>query len=133
MRRLQSVAPALLVLCAGLNVAVPNPALALAPDYLLLAFLADALYHEARLTFFDALVKRGAFFATGLIALSVLEPWRRALLLMPFWLAAPWIYGRMARAIDRVWLHRRYTPADAERRFVGGLQGGARAEGRGGG
>jgi Histidine kinase len=116
---------ALLAVCGVLNVFVSNPALALAPDYLLLAVFAVLLYYEERLSFFDVLVKRGAFFAAGLLALSLFEPWRHALLLMPFWLAAPWIYGRMARGIERVWLHRRYAAADAERRFIGDLQGAA--------
>jgi signal transduction histidine kinase len=116
---------ALLAGCAVWNLATPSPALALVPDYLTLSTFAVVLYYQERLTFFDVLVKRGAFFAVGMVGLSVVEPWRNALLVMPFWLAAPWIYGWMSRAIERVWLHRRYGAAEAERRFVQEVQGAA--------
>ena len=124
-RRVRALLLALLALSAGLNLAVDHPTAALAPDYLLLAFLAATLYYQERLAFFDVLVKRGAFFAVGLLALSLFEPWRQALLLMPFWLAGPWISLRMDRAIERLWLHRRYSAAEAERRFVSEVQGAA--------
>jgi hypothetical protein len=114
---------ALLALCAVLDLALSIPVLALVPDYLVLAFFAVVLYYDERLRFFDVLVKRGAFFAAGLLALSLFETWRTALLLMPFWLAAPWIYGRMSRWIERVWLHRKYSAAEAERRFLRDVQG----------
>jgi hypothetical protein len=112
----------LLVVCAGLNVAYANPILALLPDYLLLAFFAVALYHQERLAFFDVLMKRGAFLALGLVVLCLAEPWRHALLLLPFWMAAPWIYNRVARAVDRLWRHRRYSAPEAERQFVSDAQ-----------
>jgi K+-sensing histidine kinase KdpD len=57
-----------------------------------------------------------------MIALCAIEPWRHALLLLPFWLAAPWIYERLAHAIDRLWLGRRYSPAEAEREFAADTQ-----------
>jgi hypothetical protein len=62
----------------------------LLPDYLVLAFFAVTLYYKERLTFFDLFLKRGAFFATGLIVLSLFfafrttPPWLDALLLAPF-------------------------------------------------
>jgi signal transduction histidine kinase len=119
---------AAMAVCAACSALFPSPIFALLPDYLLLAFFAVTLYYEERLTFFDALVKRGAFFAAGLLAASLFFPWREALLLMPFWLAAPWIWGWMERRIDRAWLHRRYTTAEAERRFVQDVQGAANLE-----
>jgi hypothetical protein len=118
----------LLAICGFMNIVLSSPVLALAPDYLLLATLAVVLYYEERLTFFDVLVKRGAFFGAGLLALSVIETWRHALLLMPLWLASPWIYVRMSRGIDHVWLHRKYAAADAERRFIAEVQGAASEE-----
>jgi MFS family permease len=118
----------LLAICGAANGYFSSPVLALVPDYLFLALFAVILYYEERLTFFDVLVKRGAFFAAGLVGLGLFETWRHALVLMPFWLAAPWIYGRMSRAIDRAWLHRRYAAADAERRFIGEVQGAASEE-----
>jgi hypothetical protein len=113
---------ALTLLTAVLNLAFSHPFLAILPDYLLLAIFAVALYYRERLAFFDVLIKRGAFLALGMIALCAFEPWRHAILLLPFWLAAPWIYGRLARAIDRLWLGRRYSSAEAEREFAADTQ-----------
>ena len=101
----------------------------LLPDYLVLAFFAVTLYYRERLTFFDLLLKRGAFFAVGLMVLSVFfafstaPPWLDALLLAPLWLAAPWVYDRISQAIDRVWLRRPYGRVEAERQFVHAIQG----------
>jgi hypothetical protein len=117
-RRWNTPILALLLVVALLNVRPFAPFLAIVPDYLLLAIFAVALYYRERLAFFDVLIKRGAFLAVGLLALCAFEPWRHAILLLPFWLAAPWIYGRLARAIDRLWLGRRYSPAEAEREFA---------------
>jgi signal transduction histidine kinase len=108
-----------------LNAAVSNPALALLPDYLFLAFFAVALYYQERLAFFDVVVKRGAYFAVGFCVLSCFLEWRRVLLLSPIWFAAPWIYDRLARAIDRLWLGRPFAPAEAERQFIAEAQSAA--------
>jgi signal transduction histidine kinase len=113
----------------------------LLPDYLVLAFFCITLYYKERLVFFDLLVKRGAFFALALVGLAAFfdaeprvaqrmglawsGPWMAALLLTPFWLMAPWIYARLALAIDRTWLRRRYSAADAERRFTHAIQAAA--------
>jgi signal transduction histidine kinase len=115
--------------------------LELLPDYLVLAFFCITLYYKERLVFFDLLVKRGAFFALALVGLAAFfdveprlaqrmglswsGPWMAALLLTPFWLMAPWIYARLALAIDRTWLRRRYSAADAERRFTHAIQAAA--------
>jgi len=128
----------LAVLCAAWSLAIGSPYLDLLPDYLILAFFCVTLYYRERLVFFDLLVKRGAFFALGLLGLSLFflvetqaaerfrlswdRPWLTALLLTPLWLAAPRIYERVAAAIDRIWLKRRYSLAEAERRFTRGIQ-----------
>ncbi len=117
-RRWNRMLLCLTVACAGLNLAFAHPILALLPDYLLLGFFAVALYHQERLAFFDVIMKRGAFLALGMVVVSLIEPWRHALLVMPLWLAAPWLYDRLAGAIDRLWLHRRYPAPEAERLFV---------------
>ena len=75
------------------------------------------------------MLKRGVFLAFSLLVLAALfaDPpgdclgvsgWCWA----PLWLAAPWIYELLARLIDRVWLRRRYTAAEAERSFVAAVQ-----------
>jgi signal transduction histidine kinase len=104
------------------------PWITLLPDYLVLAFLAVTLYYKERLTFFDLILKRGAFFAAGLIALSgffAFSPWPvwlNALLLTPLWVAAPWVYDRISQMIDRLWLRRPYGRVAAERHFVHAVQ-----------
>ncbi len=116
-----------------------------AADYLLLAFFAVTLYYAERLTFFDLLVKRGAFFAVALAGLTFffvtapavyerlpagwMRPWICALLLTPFWLLAPWVHERLTRAIDHFWLGRTQSPAEAERGFVQEAQLAADEEG----
>ncbi|MFB3779565.1 MAG: histidine kinase [Bryobacteraceae bacterium] len=109
-----------------------------AADYLLLAFFAVTLYYQERLVFFDVLIKRGTFFAVALAGLTFFfatapgvyerlpgdwsRPWICALLLTPLWLVTPWLYGRLASAIDRFWLGRPYPPAAAERQFARDVQ-----------
>ncbi|SPF36579.1 membrane hypothetical protein [Candidatus Sulfopaludibacter sp. SbA4] len=131
----------LMVVCAAVNVAWPATLASLLPDYLVLGFFCVTLYYQERLVFFDLLIKRGAFFLLALVGLTLLfalgtrvferlpgdwsRPWICALLLLPFWLAAPWVYHRLELAIDRRWLRRRYSPADAERQFVHAVQSAA--------
>ena len=122
----------LILLSAAATLPMPEALLNAAPDYLLLAFFCVTLYYKERLIFFDLLIKKGAHFAAGLVALTLLfalggkplldRPWICALALTPFWMAGPWVYGRLAGFIDRVWLRRRYSAADAERRFVDSIQ-----------
>jgi two-component sensor histidine kinase len=129
----------LTILCAVANLVQVGTFVSLLPDYLLLAFFCVTLYYKERLTFFDLLIKRGAFFALALVALTTAfavgpsisarfpadwsRPWISALLFTPFFLMGPWIYGRLAHGIDRVWLRRRYSPEEAERQFVHDIQG----------
>ncbi len=129
----------LTLLCALANLAQPGPFVSLLPDYVVLAFFCVTLYYKERLMFFDLLIKRGAFFAAVLIGLTLAfllgpaiserlpvdwsRPWISGLLLTPLVLAGPWIYSRLAEAIDRRWLRRRYPPAEAERQFVRDVQG----------
>jgi len=128
---------------AALNLAIPVSLASLLADYLLLVFFCVTLYYEERLMFFDILIKRGTFFAAGLVGLTVISmlgfhlagvqpadqsqldwtrAWIWALLLAPFWLIAPWTYRRIEHAIDRGWLRRRYSHADAEQRFIRDVQ-----------
>ena len=74
------------------------------------------------------MLKRGVFLGLSLLVLAALlairpaTAWAQWLVLGPLWLAAPWIYERLARRIDRVWLGRRYTAVEAERLFVAAVQ-----------
>jgi signal transduction histidine kinase len=125
-----------LSICAAFNLARPGGPSAELPDYLLLAFFCVTLYYRERLVFFDLLVKRGAFFLLGLVVLALVlyrlpadsSPWICALALLPLWLLAPWIYSRLDRAIDRVWLRRPYSAVDAEREFIRAIQGASSIE-----
>jgi signal transduction histidine kinase len=106
-----------------------SPVTDLAPDYLLLGFFCIALYYQERLVFFDFLIKRGLFFCFALATLTAFFGWSHpadplvaALLLTPLWLLAPWVDGRLGHIVDRVFLRRRYSPAEAERLFSNELQ-----------
>lgn len=106
-----------------------SPVTDLAPDYLLLGFFCITLYYQERLVFFDLLIKRGVFFFFALATLTVFfglshlaDPLVTALLLMPLWLLAPWVDGRLGHIVDRVFLRRRYSPTEAERLFTAELQ-----------
>lgn len=124
--------------CAAADWVQPGPFVNLLPDYLLLGFFCVTLYYKERPVFFDLLIKRGVFFAVALVVLTLFftaegrifdrfgedwsRPWIYALILIPFWLMGPWIYTRLERIIDRVWLRRRYSPTEAERQFVRNVQ-----------
>jgi signal transduction histidine kinase len=88
------------------------------------------LYYTEPLVFFDVLLKRGAYLAVALGALAgvfVAGP-SYFLALLPVLLASPWLYRSISNAIDRVWLRRRYLPAEAERTFIESVQGAATQE-----
>ena len=110
-------------------------------DYLLLAFFCVCLYYQERLVFFDVLMKRGVFLALGLAAITaavVIATW--PLVSVPrdafawlcgfvgLWLAGPFVHERVARAIDRAWLHRPYSAVEAEREFIRDVQSAAGEE-----
>jgi signal transduction histidine kinase len=137
-RRWNAVLLCAMLLGASAGLVLQAPLLNLLPDYLVLGFFCVTLYYKERLVFFDLLIKRGGFFAVALVGLTLFfliaphtldrlsqdwsRPWIGALLLLPFWLMGPWIYARLEWAIDRLWLRRRYTPAEAERQFARDVQ-----------
>lgn len=131
-RRHRAWIRALLILtmvCGMMNIVLPGPLVHALPDYLVLGFFCVTLYYKERLVFFDLVIKRGAFFALALVGLTLFftlargtEPLIAALLLVPFWLMSPWIYSRLTRAIDHVWLRRKYSSPEAERKFVADVQ-----------
>ena len=117
----------LMLVFAAANLVSSEPLVRQAPDYLLLAFFGVTLYYRERLVFIDLLVKRGVFFGLGLAVLAVgfaivIRPEYGVGLMLVLWLAAPWVYDRIAGAIDSAWLRRPYSPIEAERRFIREVQ-----------
>jgi len=132
----------LTLVCAAASLGNAGPYVGQIPDYLLLAFFCVSLYYRERLVFFDVLMKRGLFLAFGLAAIAAIiaastrsplrlpesaTPWLYCFGML-FWLAAPGIYTRVARVIDRVWLRRPYSVAEAERQFIRDVQAAATEE-----
>ncbi|HXK04815.1 MAG TPA: histidine kinase [Verrucomicrobiae bacterium] len=118
----------LIAASAAASIWLPSPIFGLAPDYLLLAVFCVTLYYKERLVFFDVLLRRGAFFAAGLVVFSIfflflVRPSTIVQALFAvLWLTAPWVYARISAAVDRKWLRRRFTAAEAERRFAASVQ-----------
>ena len=110
-------------------------------DALPLGFIFVITWYVERFTFFDVLMKRGAvaFLALALVSIYFfaiaprMVPLRLSFLgwgltLWPVMLAYPWMSERIAAWIDRRWLGRRFSPAEAARYFLAGLQRAATAE-----
>ena len=108
--------------------------------FLPLGFLFVITYYLERSTFFDILIKKGAFFFASLVLLTlyfVLVPpvlarlqfftWIGTLIwafsVWPIVLLAPWGHRKLSAWLDRLWLGRRFSPAEATRHFLSGLQG----------
>jgi hypothetical protein len=95
--------------------------------FLPLAFVLVTVYYGERLTFFDVFAKRGLLFLIALVILTchfaLISPhltfrklvfvqyWMTALTLVPFVLAAPWLFSQLNSWIDHSWLGRRFSPA----------------------
>ncbi len=110
-----------------------------APVRLLVSFLPPsfilvATYYVERLSFFDVLIKQASFaFLTLLLTtlyFVVMPRWLSgrglfawALSLWPVLLLYPWFHRRLSAWIDRSWLGRCYSPAQAGKYFLDGLQG----------
>lgn len=95
-------------------------------------------YYVERLTFFDVLIKKGAFTFFSLFLLMLyfqIGPpilqriwydtatgnlfW--ALSVLPIVLLAPWGHRKLSAWLDRRWLGRLFAPAEATKHFVSGL------------
>ena len=103
-----------------------------------LLFVFVSTYFEDRFQFFDLFVKRGAAFLVAIGVLTVwfaltlpfarplvdtwAAPWVYAVALIPAVGAISWISRRVASALDRRWLGRRYTTVSALTRFVSALR-----------
>ncbi len=96
-------------------------------------------YYTERTTFFDVLIKKGAFTFCFLLILAayflamapfLLRLWwgtrtavmAWALLVLPIVLVAPWGQRKLSVWLDRHFLGRRFLPAQASKYFLSGLQ-----------
>ncbi len=105
-----------------------------------LGFLFVVTYYVERSALVDILIKKGAFVFASLLLLTLyfaLVPplllrlhfltwvgtvvW--ALSVWPIVVFAPWGHRKLSAWLDRIWLGRRFSPAEATRRFLSGLQG----------
>lgn len=125
----------LILLCVAVSLAGVD-FVAQVPDYLLLLFFCLNLYHRERLVFIDLLVKGGTYLAVGIAILAsclaagtffldhlpATPLYALAMFILAFWLVGPWVYARVARTVDRRWLCRPYSAADAERQFIREIQ-----------
>ncbi len=109
-------------------------------EILPLFFIFIVTYHLERLTFFDVLIKQGAFIFQSLVLLTLyfaLVPpllWRLrfsswigsiawAATVWPIVLLAPWGHRKLSAWLDRHFLGRRFSTAEATKYFLAGLQG----------
>jgi len=112
------------------------PVLFLAKDICPLIFLFVVTYYVERLAFFDVLMKKGGVAFISLFLLAMYFMWVMpvmrhypvsilvwALSAWPIVLVNPWLYQKLSAWLDRLWLGRRFTPAEASEHFRDGLQG----------
>lgn len=100
---------------------IETPLWDLLPDYLLLILFGVRLYYCERLAFFDVFLKRGLYFLSGALLVSLTwKTWPAMLLL---WMVGPSLYQRLSGYIDRRVLGRRYTALEAERALTLAIQG----------
>jgi len=112
------------------------PVLFLAKDTCPLIFLFVVTYYVERLAFFDVLMKKGVVAFISLFLLAMYFMWVMpvmahypvsflvwALSAWPIVLVNPWLYRKLSAWLDRRWLGRRFSPAEASEHFLEGLQG----------
>lgn len=103
-----------------------------------LYFLFVGTYYDRRIAFYDIFVKRGALVLAALTLLmlyfAVIAPlvervplgpaivWLHALALFPLVVITPWINRAIGAWIDRHWLGRRFSAAEATSHLFDGLQ-----------
>ncbi len=103
-----------------------------------LAFLLVSVYFENRTEFYDLVIKRGVIMLLSLMAVVVTlavslewleqmpggmaRPWLFAVALLPIVMLLPWMHDRVGRLLDRLWFGREFTPVEAVKRVLGGMQ-----------
>jgi len=103
-----------------------------------LAFLLVSVYFENRTEFYDLVIKRGVIMLISLVAVAVTlaitldllaqmpggvaRPWLFAVVLLPVVMLLPWLHNRVGRLLDRLWFGREFTPVEAIKHVLGGMQ-----------
>jgi len=104
-----------------------------------LFFLFVNTYYEARFEFFDVFVKRATLFFLALVFVRLYfeiapgyidrldvdkgtRSWIYSLTLIPVVILAPWVYRKAGALLDKFWLGRIFTPVDAIKFFLEGVQ-----------
>lgn len=103
-----------------------------------LVFLIVSVYFENRLEFYDLLVKRGVLLLVSLgglatvlalmlrwtdgVPASAARPVLFAVLLLPVAMVMPWLHARVGAWLDRWWFGRDFTPVEAVKHVLSGLQ-----------
>jgi signal transduction histidine kinase len=103
-----------------------------------LVFVFVGTYYENRFQFFDLFVKRGLGFVMAMAVLTIwlalvlpmigplatswAGPWIFSVALIPAVVLIAWLYVLLSHALDRRWLGRRFTPAEALSHFMGALR-----------
>ncbi|MGE0042678.1 MAG: sensor histidine kinase [Vicinamibacterales bacterium] len=117
-----------------LMVAVLQRLMKAAPLY----FLVASVYLENRFEFYDLVVKRGVMMVAslavvgGMLAIALpwldglpagpVRPWLFAVALLPAALLLPALHATMGRWLDRAWFGREFTPVDAVKHVLAGMQ-----------
>ena len=103
-----------------------------------LAFLLVSIYFENRTEFYDLVIKRGVIMLLSLVAVAITlsitlgwleqmpggmaRPWLFGVVLLPIVMLLPWLHDRLGRLLDRLWFGREFTPVEAVKRVLGGMQ-----------
>jgi signal transduction histidine kinase len=103
-----------------------------------IAFLLVSVYFASGFAFYDLIVKRttmlivslfvlGGYLAVVLGALerlpgSAARPWLFAIAMLPVAMILPWLHGRLSRRLDRLWFGREFTPVEAVKHVLSGMQ-----------
>ncbi|MGE3277696.1 MAG: sensor histidine kinase [Vicinamibacterales bacterium] len=119
---------------AGVAAALVERLMRTAPLYFLIA----SAYLENRFEFYDLVVKRGVMLLASLVTVGVAlaaampwlgalpegpaRPWLFAVTLVPVALFLPWLHGRLAAWLDRIWFGREFSPVDAVKHVLSGMQ-----------
>jgi signal transduction histidine kinase len=116
-----------------------GPWLNLVKDVCPIGFVFLVTYYVERYTFFDVLIKKAAFIFSSLLLLTMymvfVTPWMWSLPLRgwigsliwgfsvwPIVLLAPWVQRKLSNWLDRLWLGRRFSAAEAGQYLLSGLR-----------
>ncbi|HXG90397.1 MAG TPA: histidine kinase [Vicinamibacterales bacterium] len=103
-----------------------------------LVFLLVSVYFENRIEFYDLIIKRGVVLLITLLVLGsvltvslgwveslpagVTRPWLFAVVLLPVAMLMSALHHRIGRILDRLWFGREFTPVEAVKHVLAGMQ-----------